>query len=144
MPAVAAAPPAAAPSEPATTATPSAVADANTPITDQLRELATGKFDRILGGKKDRAGFEAYYAARNYAPLWITDGKVNARAKEAMAYLGQVDADGLDPADYPVPNFSSLTDPASARRGRNAADGIRRHLRASRLDRTRALVARQQ
>jgi L,D-transpeptidase YcbB len=113
VPAVAATPPATAPSEPATTATPSAVADANTPIADQLRELATGKIDRILGGKKDRAGFEAYYAARNYAPLWITDGKVNARAKEAMAYLGQVDADGLDPADYPVPNFSSLTNPAA-------------------------------
>ena len=30
-----------------------------------------------------------------------------------MAYLGQVDADGLDPADYPVPNFSSLTNPAA-------------------------------
>ena len=113
VPAVAATSPATAPSEPATTATPSVVADANTPIADQLRELATGKFDRILGGKKDRAGFEAYYAARNYAPLWITDGKVNARAKEAMAYLGQVDADGLDPADYPVPNFSSLTNPAA-------------------------------
>ena len=52
-------------------------------------------------------------AARNYAPLWITDGKANARAKAAIAYLGQVDADGLDPADYPVPNFASLSDPAA-------------------------------
>ena len=31
------------------------VADANTPIATQLRELANGKFDRIVGGKKDRA-----------------------------------------------------------------------------------------
>ena len=111
VPAVAATPPAATPGEPA--AAPSTVVDANTPITEQLRELANGKFDRFLGGKKDRPGFEAFYGARNYAPLWITDGKVNARAKEAMAYLGQVDADGLDPADYPVPNFSSLTNPAA-------------------------------
>jgi murein L,D-transpeptidase YcbB/YkuD len=111
VPTVAATPPAATPNEPA--AAPSAVADVNTPITDQLRELANGKFDRIVGGKKDRPGFEAFYAARNYAPVWITDGKVNARAKEAMAYLGQVDADGLDPADYPVPNFSSLTNPGA-------------------------------
>jgi murein L,D-transpeptidase YcbB/YkuD len=118
VPAVAATPATATPGEatpgeaPPTVA-PSAVADANTPITEQLRELANGKFDRILGGKKDRPGFEAFYAAHNYAPLWITDGKVNARAKEAMAYLGQVDADGLDPADYPLPNFASLTNPAA-------------------------------
>ena len=144
VPTVAATPPAAAPSEPATTGTPSAVADANTPITDQLHELATGKFDRILGGKKDRAGFEAFYSGRNYAPLWITDGKVNARAKAAIAYLGQVDADGLDPADYPVPNFASLTDPAALAEAEMQADGVGHHLCASRVDRTRALVARQQ
>ena len=97
----------------AATPTPSIVADANAAIADQLRDLANGKFDRILGGKKDRAAFEAFYVGRNFAPLWITDGKPNARAKDAVAYLGQVDADGLDPADYPVPNLSSLTDPAA-------------------------------
>jgi L,D-transpeptidase YcbB len=90
------------------------VADANTPIATQLRELANGKFDRIVGGKKDRPAFDAYYAAHGYAPIWITDGKFNARAAAAIAYLGQVDADGLDPADYPVPNISaSISDPAA-------------------------------
>jgi murein L,D-transpeptidase YcbB/YkuD len=112
VPAVTTTPPAATPAEPAA-ATPSAVADANTPIADQLRELSNGKFDRLIGGKKDRPAFEAFYAPRNFAPLWITDGKVNARAQEAMAYLGHVDADGLDPADYPVPNFAAATDPAA-------------------------------
>ena len=90
------------------------IADANTPIATQLRELANGKFDRIVGGKKDRPAFDAYYAAHDYAPIWITDGKFNARAAAAIAYLGQVDADGLDPADYPVPNISaSVSDPAA-------------------------------
>ena len=112
VPVVTATPPAATSGEPAAV-TPSTVADANTPIVDQLRELSNGKFDRFIGGKKDRPAFEAFYAARNFAPLWITDGKVNARAKEAMAYLGQVDADGLDPADYPVPNFAAATNPAA-------------------------------
>jgi len=102
-----------APTLPATPA-PSAVADANTPVAEQLRELANGKFDRIVGGKKERPAFDAYYAAHGYAPLWIRDGQLNARAKAAIAYLGQVDADGLDPADYPVPNISaSVSDPAA-------------------------------
>ena len=90
------------------------VADANAPIAAQLRELADGKFDRLIGGKKDRPAFDAYYAAHGYAPVWITDGKLNARATAAIAYLGQVDADGLDPADYPVPSLlASTTDPAA-------------------------------
>ena len=90
------------------------VADANAPIVALLRELANGKFDRIVGGQNNRPVFDAYYAAHGYAPIWITDGKFNERAAAAIAYLGQVDADGLDPADYPVPSVSaSTTDPAA-------------------------------
>ncbi len=98
---------------PAAASAPAAIADANAPVAEQLREMANGKFDRALGGKKERAAFEAFYSGRNYAPLWITDGKVNARAKTAIAYLGHVDADGLDPTDYPVPDFTALSDPAA-------------------------------
>ncbi|HXD13540.1 MAG TPA: L,D-transpeptidase family protein [Xanthobacteraceae bacterium] len=94
-------------------AAPAPVADGNTPIAEQLRGLAGGKFDRIIGGKKDRATIDAFYSGRDYAPLWLSDGKPNAKAKAAIAYLGQVDTDGLDPADYPVPDFTSLTDPAA-------------------------------
>jgi L,D-transpeptidase YcbB len=82
------------------------------PIADELRNLANGKFDHIIGDKKDRAQIDAFYASRNYAPLWITDGKVNAHATDAINYLAHVYADGLDPADYPVPNFSALNSPA--------------------------------
>ena len=90
------------------------MADANTPIAALLREIANGKFDRIVGGKNNRPAFDAYYAARGYAPIWITDGKFNERAAAAIDYLGHVDADGLDPADYPVPNISaSVSDPAA-------------------------------
>jgi murein L,D-transpeptidase YcbB/YkuD len=102
----------ASPNEPAGTAA-TTVADGNTAITEKLRDLATGKFDRMLGGKKERATIEAYYASRDYAPLWLTDGKPNARAQAAIAYLGHVDADGLEPSDYPTPNFATLSDPAA-------------------------------
>jgi murein L,D-transpeptidase YcbB/YkuD len=76
-------------------------------IADQLHQLASGKFDHLLGGKQLRTEIEAYYSAHNYAPLWITDGQANDRAMAAIKYLGHVDADGLDPADYPVPDFKS-------------------------------------
>jgi murein L,D-transpeptidase YcbB/YkuD len=83
------------------------------PIIEQLHNLANGKFDRIIGSTKERTSIDAFYASRNYAPLWLTDGKANARAQAAIAYLSQVSADGLDPSDYPVPDFASLTDPVA-------------------------------
>ncbi len=85
---------------------------ADAAIADQLRAMTTGKFDRVIGSKKDRIVIDAFYSGRDYAPLWITDGKANARAKAALTYLAHVDADGLNPADYPVPNFAALTDPS--------------------------------
>ena len=97
----------------ATPTTAAAAPSPDAPIAEQLHGLADGKFDQIIGNKKERGPIDAFYSAHNYAPLWITDGKPNARAESAIAYLGRVDADGLDPADYPVPDFASLSDPAA-------------------------------
>ncbi len=104
---------ASAPAAPAPAAAPAAPAlsAADAAVVDQLRNLSSGKFDRIVGNKKDRTIVDAFYSGRDYAPLWITDGKVNERGKAVIAYLGHVDQDGLDPADYRVPNFSALSDP---------------------------------
>src|SRR5579863_5892432 len=112
------APPAAAVTTPAASSSETAAAPPAPPpgpdaaIADQLRELATGKFDHMISNKKDRMQIDAFYSGRNYKPLWITDGKANDSAKAAIAYLGHVDADGLFPSDYPVPNFASLSTPA--------------------------------
>ena len=59
----------------------------------------------MVSRKADREGVEAYYKAHNYAPIWITAGAANARAQSAAAYLAQADAVGLDPSDYPSPDF---------------------------------------
>ncbi|HEX4409279.1 MAG TPA: L,D-transpeptidase family protein [Xanthobacteraceae bacterium] len=107
----AATPPADTASAPAA-APPVATVSADAPIADQLHNLASGAFDRAIGNKKDRAEIEAFYAGRNYAPLWITDGKANARATAAINYLAHVDADGLEVPDFPVPNFAAASTPA--------------------------------
>jgi murein L,D-transpeptidase YcbB/YkuD len=80
----------------------------NAAVASSLRELIAGKqFERIVGRKADRAGVEAFYKARDYAPIWVTDGAENARARSASDYLGRADDVGLDPADYPVPTFKA-------------------------------------
>jgi L,D-transpeptidase YcbB len=122
-PAAQATPPAAAPaaatvSAPAAASPETAAAPAPPPpgpdvaISDALRGLADGKFDHMITNKKDRTQIDAFYSGRNYQPIWITDGKANAKATAAIAYLGHVDADGLFPSDYPVPNFAAITTPA--------------------------------
>jgi murein L,D-transpeptidase YcbB/YkuD len=106
-PAPAAAPtPAAPPKEIA--ATPPAPLD---PVAEKLRDLLAGKVDRLLERKAERKPIEAFYAARSFAPLWIESSAANARAKDVIARLKQADADGLDPSDYPTPDFAAASTP---------------------------------
>ena len=82
----------------------------DTAIADKLRETITGKqFDHTVSRKAERAGIEQFYSARNYAPLWVSNGAGNERAKSAIAMLGKAETVGLDPSDYPVPDFKSAT-----------------------------------
>ena len=102
----AAAEPAKAAATPAATPVP---ASADSAVADQLRDMIANKLERIVSRKADREGVEQFYKARDYKPLWVSEGKADARATAAIAYLGQVDTDGLDPNDYPTPNFNSAT-----------------------------------
>jgi murein L,D-transpeptidase YcbB/YkuD len=124
-PAPSATPPAvAAPaSQPAATAQPAAaladqpaaapsLAASDQPIADKLREILTSKAERIID-RKVKAGVDAFYAARGYAPLWIDNGSAGARAKAVAAFLAHVDADGLEPADYPLPQIKPDADAAA-------------------------------
>ena len=67
------------PATPETAAAPAAAPPGpDAAIADQLRDLANGKFDHMIGNKKDRTQIDAFYSGRNYKPLWITDGKANS------------------------------------------------------------------
>ena len=79
-------------------------------IGQKLRELSTSKrIDKSIDRKQDRAAIEKFYASRNYAPLWIKDGRLTSRAKAAVARLKDAAADGLDAPDYPVPDFAGIS-----------------------------------
>lgn len=110
-PAETAAPAAAPAPAPATATAPAAapaVAAADNPLSDKLRDLLP-KADRLFNRRTDRAAAEDFYKARDYAPLWIENGELSSRAKSAMVYLKGVDADGLEPADYPAPDLKAGT-----------------------------------
>jgi murein L,D-transpeptidase YcbB/YkuD len=107
-----AATPSAEPAKAATAPAAAPVPTADSGVADKLRELiGSRQFERLVGPKADRAGIEAFYSARNYAPLWVTNNAGNERAKAAIAYLAQADAVGLDPSDYRTPDFKSAAAP---------------------------------
>jgi L,D-transpeptidase YcbB len=89
-----------------------AIASIDQQVADKLREILPGKTDRIIE-HRSKAAVDAFYAARNYAPLWIDHGKADERAKAVATFLAHVDADGLDPADYPLPEIKPDADAAA-------------------------------
>jgi murein L,D-transpeptidase YcbB/YkuD len=107
--------PAAAPAAPATAAAPatepvkaaSNVPAADQPVADRLRDLMGAKGVRYFDRKNERAAAEKFYTARDYAPIWTQAGSLTAAAKGVIARIKDAASDGLNPADYPVPDFAA-------------------------------------
>ena len=99
--------PAAVPAAP-TAAAPAKAAEVDPAFSDKLREMIIAKTaGRYFARPAERAAAEAFYKERNYAPVWTNGQKQTARGAAAAAYLQNVDADGMEPADYPAPNFKA-------------------------------------
>ena len=108
-PATAAAPAAEPAKEPVKAA--SNVPPADQPVADKLREMLGAKSVRYFDRKNERAAVEKFYTAREYAPLWTQAGKLTDGGKGVVARLKDAAAEGLNPADYPVPDFTAATSP---------------------------------
>ena len=101
--------PEAKPAEPAASATVTkALSAEDSAVADRLRDLVENKLQQYAPNAQDRAGVLAFYRARNFAPIWTASGKPAPRAEPTSAFLKGVAADGLDPADYPVPGFGNV------------------------------------
>jgi L,D-transpeptidase YcbB len=102
------------PAEAAKPVEPVKAAAADQPLRDALREfIGSPRLARLIERKTDRTAVEAFYAARDYAPLFAGNDGPTARARQAINHLRNADADGMDPADYPVPSFQSGGTPAA-------------------------------
>ena len=89
----------------------SSVPAADQPVADKLRELMGAKAARYFDRKGERAAVEKFYAAREFAPLWTQSGTATAGAKGVIARLKDAAAEGLNAADYPVPDFTAAATP---------------------------------
>ncbi|MET0536561.1 MAG: L,D-transpeptidase family protein [Xanthobacteraceae bacterium] len=109
-------------------------------IAEQIRDMLAAKGDRIFASKNERAAVEAFYQARNLAPIWLDKGIVNARATAAIARIRGAEADGLDLSDYRVPDLSASSPDALAEADLKLTQVVltfARHLQAGRFPYTR-------
>lgn len=95
------------------------LSEADTAVAEKLREFATGKLDRFVerNAKKERAAIEEFYKTRYYAPVFVENGKPNARMTATVARLRQADADGLEAADYATSDPKTLSSDPEALAG---------------------------
>jgi murein L,D-transpeptidase YcbB/YkuD len=76
-------------------------------VAQKLQETLAGGSERIFERKEERSAAQAFYASRGYAPLWVTNGIENKHARSVISRLKEADNDGLDPTDYPIPDFKA-------------------------------------
>jgi L,D-transpeptidase YcbB len=106
--------PAPAAAAPVTPAPPAAVVNADQPIRDALREfIGSSRLARVIEKKSERTAVEAFYASRDYAPMFVSPDGTTERGKQTIAHLRNADADGMDPNDYPVPSIQAGSAPAA-------------------------------
>ncbi len=88
----------------------STVPAADQPVAAQLQDLFATKAAKYFDRKNERAAADAFYKDRGYAPLWTEGGALTPRAKSIIATLKDAGADGLNPNDYPIPDFAASPD----------------------------------
>src|SRR6266487_1734013 len=109
-------------------------------IAEKIRDLLAATSDKIFASKKERAAAEAFYQNRNFLPVWLDKGVVNARATSAIARLKHADADGLEVSDYKTPSFAGLGPDALAEAELKLTQTVltyARHVQAGRFAYTR-------
>ena len=76
-------------------------------------ETVEGVIARRLAESKENADLRAFYEARSNAPIWISDGRLNAKALAVMDVIRRADEEGLDPSAFilPDPNATDSSSP---------------------------------
>jgi murein L,D-transpeptidase YcbB/YkuD len=89
----------------------STVAPADQPVAERLRDIIGTRSARYFDRKNERTAVEKFYTARDFAPQWTQAGRLTDSAKGVIARLKDAASEGLNPADYPLPDFAAATSP---------------------------------
>ena len=85
-------------------------------VGERIKDIVTGKrLDRFFSRKNEHDAAVAAYTANRFQPLWLSNGNMSERARSAVHHLRNIEADGLDPSDYPTPTFNAMNAEGLAR-----------------------------
>jgi L,D-transpeptidase YcbB len=76
---------------------------------ESVRVVLSDRQSPVKADVKMRDAVLGFYKSRNFAPVWVKDGKLTESAKTLVGVLGNAQADGLDPQRYVPAGFDSLT-----------------------------------
>ena len=80
----------------------------------KLGETIATRLAQFVDRKPEQTAVEAFYRERTFQPIWSENGVAFPRARAAVEYLAKVASEGLDPRDYPAPDFSRDMDQQTA------------------------------
>lgn len=88
--------------------TASRVSDGAENLSQKLQELLSSPRSNLIDLPVEKTAVKAFYQARGFKPFWTANGEptAKAKAKDVSEFLRTVGTQGLDPADYPTPDFS--------------------------------------
>ena len=138
-PATAAAPAAEPAKEPVKAA--SNVPAADQPVADKLREMLGGKSLRTSTARPSALRSRSSTSRANTRRVWTQAGKLTDSGKGVIARLKDAASEGLNPADYPVPDFAAATSPDALADAELKLDRQHAGLCAPGAERPDALVA---
>ncbi|HEY0224600.1 MAG TPA: L,D-transpeptidase family protein [Pseudolabrys sp.] len=118
------------------------IAASDAQIAASLRSIISGRqLEQRVERAPERKAIETYYAAHGNAPIWIRDGRLTQQAQGVIARFKNAAADGLDSADYAVPDFGALSSAEALADGdiklTNSVLTYARHLAIGRIAPTR-------
>ncbi len=85
------------------------VPPADQPVADKLHEMLAAKSSRYFDRKAERSAVEKFYTGREFAPIWTQGGALTQSGKAVIARLKDAASEGLNAADYPIPDFAAAT-----------------------------------
>jgi L,D-transpeptidase YcbB len=86
--------------------------DPTAPAIKQI--VLSPQFANRVAPPGDLKGVQAFYAARGCSPAWLKDGQWTEAAKAVVTHIKDAAKEGLDAADYPLPELAATTEPSLA------------------------------
>jgi murein L,D-transpeptidase YcbB/YkuD len=114
------------------------------PLAPPVKQLLVSpQFANRVAHASDLKGVQSFYAARGCSPVWLKDAQWTDAAKAIIAHIKDADNEGLDAADYPLPELSAGADASAAAKAEVEFSAIlvkfTRHLASGRIAPARAV-----